>query len=433
MSPELVGVVGICVFLVLLILRVPIAFSFAIVGLLGFGYLRTFDASLSLLATIPYTWGTKYAFLCLPLFVLMGSFAAASGITGDLFDTAQKWLGRLPGGLAHATIAGATAFAACTGSSMAAAVTMGQIALPEMKRHNYSPALATGTVAAGGTLGILIPPSVGLVIYGIIAEQSIGKLFIAGILPGVLISLLYVSQIYIRCRLNPELGGPITTFSWSERLRSLRGILGVLAIFGLVIGGIYGGVFTPVEAGGVGAFATLCIALFRRRLTWGGFTSALLSMGRVVGMIFMIFIGAMVFSVFLTATGLPKALANAIGALPIPRYGVLALLLLMYLPLGCLLEPMSMLVLTVPILLPTVQALQFDLIWVGILVVLMMEIGLVTPPVGLNCFAIRGIAPDIPLETIFRGVFPFVIVHILGVVLIVAFPQIPLFLVHLMK
>jgi len=433
MSPEVIGAIGICVFLILLVLRVPIAFSFAVVGFLGYGYLRSFNASLSLFALIPYTWGTKYTFLCLPLFILMGLFAATSGITRDLFDAGQKWLGRFPGGLAQATIAGSTAFAACTGSSMAAAVTMGHIAIPEMKRYDYSPELATGTVAAGGTLGILIPPSVGLVIYGIIAEQSIGKLFIAGILPGLLICLLYMAQIYLRCRLNPKLGGRSVAISRKERLLSLKGIWGVLAVFALVMGGIYGGLFTPVEAGGVGAFATLSIAFFRGKLNWGNFTSALASMGQIVGMVFMIFIGAMVFSIFMTASGIPRELSNSISVLPLPRYGILALILLMYLPLGCLLEPMSMLVLTLPILLPTLQALQFDLIWIGILVVLMMEIGLITPPVGLNCFAIKGVAPDVPLETIFRGVLPFVFVHILGVILIVVFPQIAMFLPNVMR
>jgi tripartite ATP-independent transporter DctM subunit len=434
MAPELIGIIGIFVFLILLALRVPIAYSFAIVGFAGFGYLRSFKIASSLFGSLPFTWGTYYPFLCLPLFVLMGSFAATSGITGELFKAGQKWLGRFPGGLAHATIAASTAFAACTGSSMAASVTMGKIAIPEMRKCNYSPALATGTVAAGGTLGILIPPSSALVIYGILAEQSIGRLFIAGILPGILISLLYMLQIYFRCRINPEIAGKSIHCSWKEKLQSLKGIWGVLAVFALVIGGIYGGIFTPVEAGGVGAFTTFCIALFRRKMSWASFKEAMLGMGRIFAMIFMIFIGAMIFNTFLTISGLPALLSNVISGLQLPRYIILILILLLYIPLGMLLEPMSMLVLTLPILLPTLDALQFDLIWIGILMVLMMEVGLITPPVGLNCFAIKGIvSQDVPLETIFRGVFPFVIIHLVGVALIVAFPQIALFLSAVMK
>lgn len=431
-NPLTVGLLGTLVLIAVLFSGMAVGICMALIGFLGMAYVSNIGAGLAIMGTTPYATAASYTNSVIPLFVLMGAFCFYSGLSRELYYAAYRWIGRLPGGLAMATIAACAGFAATTGSSMAEAATMGQIAIPEMRRHNYSPAFAAGTVAAGGTLGILIPPSVGFIVYGIIAEQSIGKLFIAGIFPGLLLSFLFMVQIYIRCKLNPRLGGGVEAFTWAERLRSITGIWGMLFILLLVIGGIYGGIFTPTEAGAVGAFGTFCIALLRRQLNWSNFSGALFEMGRVTAMVFLILIGAMIFNAFLTVSRLPMMLSDLIIAFQVPPYATLAIILLIYIPLGMLMESLSMLVLTIPIFVPILVALGFDPIWTGVLIVVMMEMGLLTPPVGLNCYVIAGIARDVPLGTIFRGITPFVITQAICVVLLVAFPQISMFLVNLM-
>lgn len=332
-----------------------------------------------------------------------------------------------------ATVGACGAFAACTGSSIAGSVIMGRVASPEMKRHKYDPALATGSIAAGGTVGILIPPSIAFVMYGIMTDQSIGKLFIAGIIPGVLEILSYMIVIYILCKRNPLKGPPGPRTSFKERVVSLRGVWGMLILFMLVLGGIYQGFFTPTEAGAVGAFGALVIALARKRLNGQNFLDSLLEAGLTTAMIFAIFVGAFIFGYFLTVTKLPIELAGLVTGFPLNRYVILGFILVFYLFLGCILEPASMIVITIPIIFPIVVNLGFDPIWFGVIMVRVCEMGMITPPVGMNVFALSGVVKDVPLYTIFRGIFPFLLADICHVALLIAFPQIALFLPSMMK
>jgi len=331
-----------------------------------------------------------------------------------------------------ATVAACAAFAAVSGSSLATAATMGTVALPEMKRYNYDPALATGSVAAGGSIGILIPPSVPLIIYGILANQSIGKLFMAGIIPGILEAVFYIITIYILCRLKPHIGPPGPRTSFVEKVVSLKATWGVLILFVVVIGGIYLGVFSPTEAAGVGACGACIFALIRGRLGWSNFKSSLLGSVKTVSMIFMILLGAMILGYFLATTRLPFDLAEIIGGLPVNRYIVLILILVIFILLGCVMASLAIIILTIPIFFPLIVALEFDPIWFGILVVRGAEIGLITPPVGMNVFVIKGIAKDVPMFTIFRGIIPFIFADLCHLTLLLAVPQLSTFLPSLM-
>jgi len=427
-----VGIIGIVALILLIFAGLPIAFSMALVGFLGFSYLVSYSAGLGIMGTAPYTFSASHGLSVVPLFILMGVFAFHAGLTRELYDTAYRWLGHLPGGLAMATIGGCAGFSAICGSTAATAATMGVVALPEMKRHNYDPSLATACVAAGGSMGILIPPSIGLMVYGIIAEQSIGKLFIAGILPGVLLSVMFMSAIYIRCRLNIKLGprGPSTSFI--EKLVSLKSTWSVLFLFLLVIGGIYFGVFTPTEGAAIGAFGALAIGLSKRNLTRQKFIDSLLEAGKTTAMVFLILIGAKVFSYFLTVTRIPVEIANYVGVLTLPPVAIFALIIFVYLILGCFLSTLPMIIITVPIFLPVLIALGFDPIWFGVISILVCEMGLITPPVGLNVFIIHGVAKDVPMYTIFRGIWLFLVIEIICIFILVAFPEIALFLPGMM-
>ncbi len=427
-----VGYIGIVILLILLALRTPIAFAMAGVGFLGLIYLSGMRAGFTALEIVPFTTTANYTLSCVPLFVLMGLFCFHSGISQDLYQSAYKWLGQLPGGLAMATVAACAGFAAVSGSSMATAATMGTVALPEMKRYDYDSELATGSVAAGGTLGILIPPSLGFILYAILTEQSIGKLFMAGILPGVLLAALFIVLIYVRARHNIKLGPPGPRTSILEKAASLKNTWGMLTLFVLVMGGIYMGIFTPTEAAGIGAFGAFIFAIVKRQLNRQNLMLALLETGRVAGMFLFILVGAMIFSYFLAVTQLPFELANFVTSLPMSRFAILAGILFIYLVLGCIMEITSALVLTLPIFFPAVIALGFDPIWFGVLMVLVQELGLITPPVGLNVFVLSGVAKDVPMSTIFRGVVPFVIVMIIFGVILIVFPQISLFLPNVM-
>jgi C4-dicarboxylate transporter DctM subunit len=428
MSPFIVGIIGIIVLVLVLLSGIPVAFGMILVGFVGVSYLLTWEAGLFIIGTVLWDTFTSYTLLVIPLFVLMGQIAFHSGISGRIYNTAYKWLGHQPGGVAMATIGGCAGFAAICGSSPATAATMGTVALPEMRKYHYDLALATGTVAAGGTLGILIPPSVVLIIYGIMAEESIGKLFVAGILPGILLTLLFLIILYIKCRRNPHLGpaGPKTTFK--EKLASLPGTIEMLLLFGLVIGGLLVGWFTPTEAGGAGSAGALLIALARKGLPWSAFKTAIMDTMRMACMILFIIGGAIVFGRFLTLSRIPLELANWVTSLPAPPLTILLIIFFVYFLGGCFMDALSFLIITIPIFLPVVKSLGYDPIWFGVVMVVLLETGAVTPPVGMNVYVIKGIATDVPLETIFKGILPFVLMMVVCIAILIIFPQIALFL-----
>ncbi|MCL0065612.1 TRAP transporter large permease, partial [Dehalococcoidia bacterium] len=402
--------------------------ALALVGFLGMASVAGFDAGFGLMGIVPYASTAKYAMCVIPFFVLMGEFCFQAGLSRDLYQTAHKWLGHVRGGLAMATVAACGAFAAVSGSSLATAATMSAVALPEMKRYGYRDTLAAGCIAAGGTVGVLIPPSTILIIYGILTEQSITKLFLAGIFPGLLSVLYYMVTIYITCRISPGLGPAALRSNFRERVVSLKNTWAVLVLFGLVMGGMVGGLFTPTEAGAIGAFGALFFMLIKRRLSGQSLLNSLLETGRTTAMVFLIFIGTMIFGYFLAVTRLPMEFAAFAAGLPIPPFAVFGGILLVYLLLGCIMGVLPMVLLTVPIFYPVVVALGFDPIWFGVMIVMVVEIGLITPPVGMNVFIIKGVAKDIPLPTIFRGVVPFLIADFARVATMMLFPQIALFL-----
>jgi tripartite ATP-independent transporter DctM subunit len=432
MDPFLIGVIGIGILILLLFSKMPIGAGMAIVGFLGFAAVVGFEPALGVLRTVPYTTFSEQSLSVIPLFLLMGAFAFNSGMSEDLFNAVYKWLGHFRGGVAMATIVACACFAAISGSSLATAATLGAIALPEMKKYKYQDALATGAVAAGGSVGILIPPSVILILYGIITEQSIGKLFLAGIIPGLMEAGFYIITVYYMTSLDPKRGprGPKTTFK--EKVGSLKSAWEVMLLFIVVIGGIYKGIFTPTEAAGIGAFGTFFFALLRKRLTWGSFKLSLTDTIQTTGMLFLIILGAMIFGYFLSVTRLPMEFASVVSDLPVNRYVVLVIILVITLLLGCIMDSMAIVLLTIPVFYPLIQQLGFEPIWFGILVVRVTEMGLITPPVGLNVFIIKGIS-GVPIRTIFKGIFPFLMADLVQVIVLLSFPQITMFLPNLMK
>jgi tripartite ATP-independent transporter DctM subunit len=424
MTIELAGVAGIIALLLLLALRMPVGIAMMAVGTAGIALLVNERAALATLANETIAITTKTELLVIPLFILMGNLATASGLSRNLYDAAYAWVGARRGGLASATVLGCAGFSALCGSSVASAVTVGKVALPEMERHGYDPGLATGTVAAGGTLGILIPPSAGFVVYAILTEQSIGQLFIAGILPGLLLTGLFLVTVALLVARNPALGPPGPRLPRAERLAALAGAGPILLVMVGTIGGIYAGMFTPMEAAAVGAVITLGIAIGRRSLGRAAAAGVLTETARTTAMIYLILIGAHVFGPFLARTGLPGALSDWMIGLGLGPYGTLAIILVALIILGCFLEGFAMLVLTLPILFPTVVALGFDPIWFGVVMVIVLEMGLITPPVGVNVFVVKSIARDVPLGTMFRGVLPFWGAMMVCVLLLIAVPQI---------
>jgi tripartite ATP-independent transporter DctM subunit len=410
-----------------------IGIAMALVGFIGLWFLAGPSAAASILGITPLAEGSSYTLSVIPLFVLMGQFAFLSGISTDIYRTVYAWMGHFRGGLAMATVMACAGFAAVCGSSLATGATMGTVAIPEMKKYNYDPRLATGCVAAGGTLGILIPPSIGFVLYGILTEQSIGKLFMAGFLPGFLLAGLYILAIVVQCRLNDQMGPPGPITSWKVRFTSLSGTWGMLLLFMIVMGGIYFGVFTPTEAAGVGAFGAFAFTLLKGRLSRSGFVQSLLDTGKTTAMIFLIIIGANVFSSFLGLAKLPMGLADFMADLPLPKTLILASILIVYLLLGCVMDCYAIMILTVPIIFPVIEALKYDPIWFGVMMVIVLEAGLITPPVGLNVFVLRGCAPDVPMTTIFRGIWPFLLADLLALIILIIFPQIALFIPMYMK
>ncbi len=428
MSPVTTGIVGIGVLLIMFLLRMPVAFAMALVGLAGFAYLSTSGAALSILARDIFEQFTSYPLSVIPMFILMGSFAFAAGISRRLYDTAYIWVGQLRGGLTMATVLACSGFAAICGSSTATAATMGKIALPEMKRYNYDDSLATGTVAAAGTLGILIPPSTVLIVYGFLTEESIGKLFVAGILPGLLLSLFFVLTVFFLCLRNPALGPPGAPTSWRKKLGAVTGVIETMVLFGLAIGGLFLGWFSPTQAGAIGAGGALVIGLARRELSWRTFFEATKDGLRTSCMVIFIITGAVIFGHFMAISRIPFILAEWVGGLPLPTMGVIGVIAFIFFIGGFFMDAMALIVLLIPILFPVLIALGVDLIWFGVIIVLMGEMGVITPPVGVNVFVIKGIAPDIPIETIFKGIFPFLVAMIICTLILMAFPQIATFL-----
>lgn len=433
MTPTAAGIIGFVVLVALMFLRIPVGFVMAIVGFAGFGLLVTWDASLNLLARDFFSIFGSYNLTVIPLFVLMGQLAHHSGISGRLFNAAHKFFGHLPGGLAIATIGACAGFSAICGSTSATAATMASVALPEMKKYNYDPALATGVVAAGGSLGILIPPSTIFIIYGIMTEQSVGKLFMAGVLPGILLSLLFVATVLIWTHLKPGLCEQAPKSTFREKLASLSGVIETFILFVLVMGGLFIGVFTPTEAAAIGAFGTLIIALVGRNLTWRGFVQSLQETTRISCMILVIVAGATVFGHFLAVTSIPTEIGNWVSELKLHRYIIMGIIIFIYLAMGCLMDSLAMIMLTIPIFFPVVTTLGFDPIWFGVIIVVVTEMGVITPPVGINVYVVAGVARDIPLHTIFKGAMHLLMAQLVTAILLILFPQIALFLPGLMK
>ncbi len=428
MSPEWIGALGIAVMLFLLTLRMPIGIAMLLVGSVGFAILNGPKQALMALGTYPYSYAAYYDLAVIPLFVLMGNLAAASGMGRSLFAAAYAWVGHWRGGLASATIVSCAGFSAVSGSSVASAVTMGKVCLPEMKRYKYDDGLATGTVAAGGTLGILIPPSTAFIVYAILTEQSIGRLLLAGFFPGLLLMTLFVITIGIVTYYRPELGpaGPRATMA--ERMATLGRAGPMMFVVVSTIGGIYLGIFTPAEAAAVGAFLALIYAWWNGTLSLKVLEGVMLDTIKTTAMVFLILIGALVFGPFLALSQLPMRVAEILSGLDLNAYVILAIIMLIFVALGMFLEGFSMLVLTLPIVVPIVNALGFDLIWFGVLMVIVLELGLISPPVGINVFVVKGLVPDVPLSTVFRGIWPFAAAMVVGIILLTVFPQIALYL-----
>ena len=430
MEPFTLSLVGMAVVIVLVLLGMPIAFVAAAVGLGGLIVLRGFGAAAALVGGVPHSEVSSYTLVVVPFFIMMGSFAASAGITTDLYRMAKAWLGHLPGGLAIATTWGTALWSAISGSSTATAAVMGRMAVPEMLAHGYDRRLAAGSVAAGAAMDALIPPSVIMIVYGLLTESSIGPLLIAGFIPGFMEAVSFAVLIYVIARRNPTMAPPASRASWPERGRSVFrvGNWGFLAIFLSVFGGIYLGVFTPTEAGAIGAFGTFLIALLLGRLNRHTLSEGLLETGKVSVMIFIIIAGVLIFARFLAFSGFTQRATDFIVSLRLPRMLVLIGFLVVYLILGCFLDAIGMMALTLPIFGPIIETLGFDMIWFGILVVKMIEIALITPPVGLKVYVLRGVLPQVPTADIFRGVLPFLWIQFINVIVILLFPELVLWL-----
>ncbi len=428
------GIMFVIGLLILMFLGFPIAFAMGLIGFLGLWYLRSAEVAISVVKMAAYDSVADYFLCVVPFFVLMGMFTFKSGISKDAYNTAYKLFGALPGGLAISTVAGCGAFAAICGDSLATAATMGSVSLPEMKKYRYQDAMATGALAAGGTLGILIPPSIGFIIYSFISETSVAKLFMAGMIPGIILAAMFAGIIYVRCRMNPALGPSGPKFSMMEKFKALKDVWMVVLLFVIVVGGIYTGFVTPTEAGGIGTVGALVCSLFSRGgLSWKRFWEAMDTSMQMTAMIFCIIISVSVLGYFIVATEIPLKMSDMIVAMNVNRYVVFFVVLLLYLALGMVMNIIPMIMLTMPIIFPTIQALGFDPIWFGVVTVIMMEMGQITPPVGINVFVISGVAKDVPMITIFRGVIPFLLAQIALIILLVLFPDIALFLANTIK
>jgi C4-dicarboxylate transporter, DctM subunit len=428
MSPLIIGGIGICVMLILFGIGMPISFAMALAGMAGFAYLASPSAGFSLLPRDIYEQIASYPLSVIPMFVMMGCYAFASGIGRKLFSTAYAILGHLRGGLTIATIAASTGFGAICGSTSATCATIGKVAIPEMKKYGYQDWLSTGTVTVAGGLGIIIPPSTTFIVYGIQTEQSIGKLFISGIIPGIILAILFMTTVYFICRRFPNAGpaGPSTTLG--QKLASLKGLIDTIILFIITIGGLFAGIFSPTQAGAIGSSGALVIGLINRELTWQKFVDATKEGLRLSCMILLLIAGATVFGHFITRTTMPILLANWVGTLNVAPIVVMILLIVFWFILGCFIDAMAIIVLLMPIVYPLITNLGFDPIWFGVIVTVLSMTAVVTPPVGVNAYVVKGIARDIPLQTIFKGVMPFLIPFFTGIVILVAWPELSLFL-----
>ncbi len=433
MSPFTAGLVGIVATLVLLLLGAPIGISMALVGFLGFAYIVNLQAAFSVISTVPYGLISNYDWLVLPLFLLMGCVLFHAGLGSALFRMAYRIFGKLPGGLAIAALGACAVFAAVSASSIATAATIGTPAIPEMRRYKYDSSLATGCIAAGGTLGFLIPPSTVLIIYGILTETSIVALFVAGIVPGILLALLFMATVYLQVRLKPSLAPAGESSTLREKLAAAGACAEVLVLIALVMGGLIAGWFTPTEAGGIAAAGAILLSLVRRRLSWPAFTRSVCDAVKSTGMIFLCAIGAFIMVPFIAISTIPMELANYIASIGISPTLAILFIVVLYFILGCFIDTMAMVLLTVPIFFPLIKVLGFDPLWFGILIALLVEMAMISPPIGMNVYVIAGVAKDVPMETIFLGILPFMITMLIFIVLIIAFPQIVLFLPGMMK
>ena len=428
MSADTVALVGFIALFVLMLLRVPVGMAMGLVGVTGYAYLTGGAPALKLVGQTSMRTVTSYQFGVIPMFLLMGAFVSASGVSRELFRAANTFVGHRRGGLGLATIVSCGAFAAISGSSVATAATFSTVAYPEMRRYGYPQSFSTGVIAAGGTLGAMLPPSTVLAVYGLITQQDIGKLFQAGILPGLLAMAMYMITIAIICRVRPTLLPTVPKASWQDRLAGLKDVWAPMLLFVLVIGGLYGGVFTPTEAGGVGASGAFLLGVLRGRLDGPGIRASLLQATRTAAAVFTVLIGALLFGYFLTITQVPQKVTEFLTGLGIGPYGVLALIMVMYLVLGCLMDAMAMIILTVPIIFPVVTQLGFDPIWFGVIIVMTVELGLIHPPVGMNVFVIKSVIHDVTFSSIFKGVLPFIATDILRLIILISFPIIALWL-----
>ena len=428
LSPDAVAVIGFVALFALMLLRVPVGMAMGLVGVCGYSYIAGSGPALKLIGQTSMRTVTDYTFGVIPMFMLMGAFVSVSGVSRELFRAANAFIGHLRGGLGMATVIACGGFAAICGSSVATAATFSSVAYPEMRRFGYPQSFSTGVIAAGGTLGAMLPPSTVLAVYAILTQQDIGKLFMAGIIPGLLAMAMYVLTIFIIVKVKPDWlpRGPAT--SWSERFAGLKDVWAPLLLFVFVSGGLYGGFFTPTEAGGVGATGAFLLGVLRGKLDRAGILEALLSATRTAAAVFTVLIGALIFGYFLTMTQTPQKLTGFLTELGLGPYGVLALIMVMYLILGCLMDAMAMIILTVPIIFPVIVQLGFDPIWFGIIIVMTVELGLIHPPVGMNVFVIKSVVHDVSFMTIFKGVIPFVLTDLLRLLILIAFPMIALWL-----
>ena len=428
LSPDAVAVIGFLVLFILMLLRVPVGMAMGVVGVTGYAYIAGPGPALKLIGQSSMRTVTDYTFGVIPMFMLMGAFVSVSGVSKELFRAANAFIGHMRGGLGVATVLACGGFAAICGSSVATAATFSSVAYPEMRRFGYPQSFSTGVIAAGGTLGAMLPPSTVLAVYAILTQQDIGKLFMAGIVPGLLAMLLYVITIMIIVRLRPDWLPRGEKKSWPDRFRGLKDVWAPLVLFIFVIGGLDGGFFTPTEAGGVGASGAFLLGVLRGKLDRAGIRSALLSATRTSAAVFTVLIGALLFGYFLTITQVPQKLMEMLTGMGVGRYGILAMIMVMYLVLGCLMDAMAMIILTVPIIFPVIVQLGFDPIWFGVIIVMTVELGLIHPPVGMNVFVIKSVVKDVSFTTIFKGVIPFVVTDLIRLVILICFPIIALWL-----
>lgn len=432
MDPSTIGILGIIIlFMLIFLLNMEIGFAFGLAGFFGIWALRGLEPAYTIVATVPYRLAMNYIFSVLPLFMLVGYLAGSTRLSTDAFFAANKWMGHMRGGLAMGTVGACTIFAAISGCSIATATTVATIALPEMRKFKYDDELSLGCIAAGGTLGFMIPPSIGFIIYAILTELSIGHLFMAGILPGLLLSILLMITIYLICKIKPQAAPPTARASWGERLMALKGVSGILAIVVLVLGGIYTGIFTPTEAAAAGVFGVLVLGLALRRLTWSGLNYSLRETAKLAGMIFILIIGGILFNTFMVTAEIPLKLAAVIEWLNVPAFAILVAVMLAYIVLGFFMDIMAVIVFAVPILHPVLVALGFDPIWLAVITMITVLMGHISPPIGIVVYALSAVV-GVPVLKVFKGALPFLAAIFIGLVIIMIFPQIALLLPSLM-